>query len=87
MTPRFHTLAGLILLLLPVAPAARADCGSQDAAVSSWVINDSGVMGQSPDPTINATVSLILADVQRVRFTATNVHVEATGIPRRIAGI
>ena len=44
-------------------------------------MNTTGAMGQSPDATINATVSLILADVQRVRFTATDVYVEATGIP------
>ncbi|HEX5051766.1 MAG TPA: YHYH protein, partial [Planctomycetota bacterium] len=37
--------------------------------------------GQSPDPTIQASVGTILADVQEVRFTATDAYVQATGVP------
>jgi hypothetical protein len=64
---------------------ARADCGRAEPAVFAWVMND-GSHGQSPDARMDAVVSLVLADVQRVRFTAADVYVEATGIPRYPVG-
>jgi hypothetical protein len=50
-------------------------------AVTAWQINQTGQTGHSPDPTIDAVVSQILADVQHVYFNATDVYIQATGIP------
>src|SRR6185503_6626575 len=63
------------------AAGAHAECGFGDPVVSPWILNTDGHFGQSPNATINAVVSAILADVQRVRFTPTDVYVEATGVP------
>src|SRR5687768_3625758 len=79
MSPR-HAAAAAVLASALLAPAARADCGLQDPAVFAWLLGD-GSRGQSPDPTIHAVVSTILADVERVRFTPTDAYVEASGIP------
>ena len=52
-----------------------------DPAITAWKVNHTNARGSSPDPTLHAAVSLIPADVTRVRYTATDGYVEATGIP------
>ena len=54
---------------------------SIDTYVTSWMINTTGVKGKSTDSTINAAVSTILANVQKVAYTSTDVYIQATGIP------
>jgi hypothetical protein len=50
-------------------------------AVTAWQINQTGQTGHSPDPTVNARVSQVLADVQHVYYDDTDAYVLATGIP------
>jgi hypothetical protein len=52
-----------------------------DTYVTGWLINTTGLKGRSTDSTVNASVSLINANVQQVAYTATNVYVKVTGIP------
>ena len=52
-----------------------------DTTVTSWLLNTTGVKGRSTDTGINAIVSKIDANVQQVRYTATNVYVNVTSIP------
>src|SRR5437763_1238312 len=64
-----------------VLAAGPAHAQVIDSTLTSWVQNTTNVHGQSPDATINALVSQIPANVQEVRYTATNVYVNATGVP------
>jgi hypothetical protein len=57
-----------------------------DPVVTSWQVNEIGTMGTSPDSEINAVVSGILADVERVRYDATNVYIDASGVPSHSVG-
>ncbi len=52
-----------------------------DPSVTSWSINSAGATGTSVDAEIDALVSVILADVESVHYTNTNVFVEASGVP------
>jgi hypothetical protein len=57
-----------------------------DAAVTNWMLNTTGVKGHSTDPTINAIVSKINADVQTVAYDASDVYIHATGVPSHDVG-
>jgi hypothetical protein len=61
-----------------ITPAASP---SIDTYVTSWLINTTGAMGRSTNSTINADVDTILANIQEVAYTSTDVYVKATGIP------
>jgi hypothetical protein len=61
--------------------ASPAISPSVDAYVTSWLINTTGAKGRSTNSTINAAVDTILANVQEVAYTSTDVYVKATGIP------
>jgi hypothetical protein len=50
-------------------------------AVNSWLLNTTGAKGTSPDSSIDAIVSQFDADVQQIRHNATDVYINATGIP------
>lgn len=54
---------------------------SIDAYVNGWLINTNGATGKSANTTINNAVKSIPANIQQVRYTASNVYVKATGIP------
>ena len=55
-------------------------------AVTSWKQNTTGLTGSSPNPTINAIVSAIPADVQWVAYTGTSAYVNASGVPSHPVG-
>lgn len=57
-----------------------------DPAVTSYIINTTGYTGASTDASINAVVSTIPADVQRLRYNATDVFVNSTGVPAYTIG-
>lgn len=63
-------------------PATAAD----DPALASFQINTDGAMGSSPDPDLDALASVIEADVQQVSYTASDIYVETTGVPRYPTG-
>ncbi|MEI7657994.1 MAG: YHYH protein [Phycisphaerae bacterium] len=70
------------LLVVAVACSSLAvSARATDPALSSWVQNLSNLRGRSTNATINASVSQISADVQQVRFTATNAYINSTDIP------
>lgn len=52
-----------------------------DTYVNSWLVNTNGATGRSTNATINSAISTIPANVQQVRYTNTNVYIQATGIP------
>jgi hypothetical protein len=80
------TYSAALVALAAASTPVLADCGFEDPAVSAWVINRDGRMGQSGEAAIHAVVSLVLADVERVRFTPTDAYVEASGVPTYIVG-
>ena len=50
-------------------------------AVTAWKLNVTGAKGSSTDAGINAVVSQIDADVQRVRYDNDNAYIDSTGVP------
>lgn len=68
-----------ISVLLAAAGVARAQSG--DPFLDAWAYNRDGRHGSSPNATINAAVSQILADVTRVRYTSTNIYINSNDIP------
>ncbi len=72
---------GLSALLVWFSAYGTSKAQITDPRITHWVFNLDGHHGHSTVPTINATVSTILADVQSVQYTATDAYVRATGIP------
>lgn len=73
-----------VRLLSVAAVAGFSTCVSAQIVaptVSSWRFNLEGTTGTSTDAAIDAVVSGILADVQRVRHNAADAYINATGIP------
>ena len=52
-----------------------------DPTLGSWIQNTTGATGHSTDTTINNAVSSMLANVQQVRYTSTDVYINSTSIP------
>jgi hypothetical protein len=75
-----------LVALAALTVATSAPGQVVDSTLTSWVQNTTGQHGTSTDPTINSLVSQILANVQEVRYTATNVYVNATGVPSYSVG-
>ncbi len=50
-------------------------------AVSAWLINSAGLKGRSDTTAIQAIVEQFPADIQLVRYSATDVYINASGIP------
>jgi hypothetical protein len=78
-----NTISATNASTITVAPLTASDIAVPpiDAYVNAWLLNTTGAKGKSPDPTINAAVSVIPANIQQVRYTSTNVYVKATSIP------
>ncbi len=79
-----HLVRGLIVLGLGVS--AQVGAHEADPVVTVWQVNEIGTTGTSPNSEINAIVSGIWADVERVRFDATHVYIEASGVPSHSVG-
>jgi hypothetical protein len=71
----------VIFLLLAVSLVATSVNAQQHPAVDSWLLNTTGARGTSTDFEVDAIVSLFDADVQRAQDNATDVYINATGIP------
>lgn len=69
----------------PVATSVTV-YSSTDPRVTCWRQNLTGATGTSPNPTINALVSQIPADVQQVGYTTSNVYVHASDVPTHSVG-
>lgn len=77
-----RTFACILVTVCTVFQLSRTASGQvTDPRITHWVFNLDGHHGHSTVAAINASVSAILADVQQVLFTATDVYVRATGIP------
>lgn len=74
------------LACLSLCACVQAWGHETDPVVTVWQVNEIGTMGTSPDSEINAVVSGILADVERVRYDATNVYIDASGVPSHTVG-
>lgn len=72
--------------ILGLVSGLQAWAHESDPVVTVWQVNEIGTMGTSPDSEINAIVSGILADVERVRYDATDVYVDASGVPSHSVG-
>lgn len=79
LSRRFATAFSTLCLLSAV-------CAQTDPAITSWKVNRTGLTGNSPVASIHATVSLIQADVTRVRYTATNAYINSNGVPSHPIG-
>jgi hypothetical protein len=66
-----------------ITPAAAS---VSNPAITSWKQNTTGLVGSSPNATINAIVSTIPADVQWVAYNATSAYVNASGVPSHPVG-
>ena len=71
------TAAILIAFTLPPQHSSAAT----DPTLSAWLQNTTNQTGHSTVSSINSVVSQIPANIQQVRYTATNVYVNGTGIP------
>ena len=69
-----------------VGLAAQTWAHETDPVIAAWMVNETGAMGTSPDSEINAVVSGILADVERVRYDGTDVYIDASGVPSHSVG-
>jgi hypothetical protein len=56
-----------------------------DPTITSWMINNT-TYGYSTNATVDSVVSKILANVQTVAYTSTDVYIKATGIPSATLG-
>jgi hypothetical protein len=76
--------------VLTNASIALALCSSLSAQlgpeVTSWRTNLNGAKGSSINPTINAVVSGVSADVQSVQYNTTDVYVRCTTVPSHNVG-
>lgn len=61
--------------------AAAALASGVNPTVSAWKQTPYPVMGSSPDSTIDGCVSLVPADVQEIRYNATDAYVLVTDVP------
>jgi|CXWL01.1.fsa_nt_gi hypothetical protein len=61
--------------------ATTAPAQAIDPLLDLWVFNNNNRHGTSTNPTVNAIVSLISADVTRIRFTSTNIYVDSSDMP------
>ena len=75
-TPAFLTASA-------ITPAAAS---VTNPAITAWRQNTTGLVGSSPNATINAIVSTIPADVQWVAYNATSAYVNASGVPSHPVG-
>jgi hypothetical protein len=76
-----HAFQALFPLLAVSLVATSLNAQTTMPAVDSWLLNTTGAKGSSIDDEINAIVSQFDADVQQVRDNATDVYINATGIP------
>src|SRR5437868_5628598 len=83
MQSRTSMVCALAGAVLAAATHAHAET---DPTIISWLQNIAGLTGHSPAANINTTVSQIQADVQQVRYTATDVYVNATDVPDHNVG-
>lgn len=86
MNPRVALLSTCCLVSLFTGLPGSSQAESVNPAVSSFLINTEGTTGNSTDPTIDAAVSAISADVQQVSYTDDSVYVEASGVPSYSVG-
>src|SRR5678816_1176078 len=69
-----------------VVHSAQISQACQLPPVSDLSLNVSSQHGSSTNGTINTAVSSILADIQQVRYDASNSYINATGIPSHPIG-
>lgn len=74
------------LAVLGSCCSGQAWAHETDPVIAAWMVNETGATGASPDSEINAIVSGILADVGRVRYSATDVYIDASGVPSHSVG-
>ncbi|MBZ0257233.1 hypothetical protein K8I31_14290, partial [bacterium] len=75
-----------VAALFAVTGATQPMQDITDPAITAWKINTTGETGTSIDPDIDAVVSQILADVQKVSFNDEMVYIESTGVPSHTVG-
>src|SRR5262245_39321634 len=71
-------------ILAASSPAQKA--AETDPTLTSWLLNTTGATGRSEIPRIHEKVSKIPADVERVRYTDTDVYIESASIPSHNVG-
>ena len=70
-----------------ILAAAAATTWAAEPTTTAWYQNNAHRHGSSTNATLNASLSLILADVQQVRATASDSYINATGIPSYPIGV
>jgi len=73
--------SGLCAAVLGIVCGGGAAMGQVDPVLAAWEQNLTGQHGRSTSPTLNGPLSLIIANVQQVRYTDANSYINATGIP------
>jgi hypothetical protein len=73
--------AATVILLVSLGALNGAQGQALPPAVASWRLNVNSAKGSSTDAGINAIVSQIDADVQRVRYDSDSVYINSTGVP------
>jgi hypothetical protein len=71
-----------MLASLVIAAAGAATASAQGVPeLSAWIQNFGDWRGSSANATLNTALRAIQADVQQVRYSATNAYINATGVP------
>jgi len=82
----YFSLIAAVVCVLGGLACASAYGQITDPAITSWRMNTSGATGVGGTAAIDDVVSLVLADVTRVRYTGTDVYVESNSIPSHSVG-